>query len=240
MRNMRGFELGFAAARGDVPVATQIAEDASPDAMAAFPEFPVETRYTIENGFRRCQDYQNRSYADGYIAKVRELTALDRSLEGATRGWKLTIEGARYLALRMTYEDVIRVADLKTRRDRFASVRNDAKAKADEPVLITEYLKPGPEEILRAAAAAAWQHLSQLAAPAGPRTSIQYRPLRQIPYHQRLPDDACAGPDAVPAAEILALCGRIRADVAMVRRGQIRGPHRLSIRSGGWPNAPIS
>jgi len=37
---------------------------------------------------------------------VRELTALDRSLEGATRGWKLTIEGARHLALRMTYEDV--------------------------------------------------------------------------------------------------------------------------------------
>lgn len=145
--NMRGFELGFAAARGDMPVATQIAENASSDAMAVFPEFPVETRYTIENGFRRCQDYQSRSYAEGYIAKVRELTALDRSLEGATRGWKLTIEGARYLALRMTYEDVIRVADLKTRRDRFASVRNDAKAKADEPILITEYLKPGPEEI---------------------------------------------------------------------------------------------
>jgi indolepyruvate ferredoxin oxidoreductase beta subunit len=145
--NMRGFELGFAAARGDMPVAAQIAENASPDAMAAFPEFPVETRYTIENGFRRCQDYQSRSYAEGYLAKVRELAALDRSLEGATRGWKLTIEGARYLALRMTYEDVIRVADLKTRRDRFASVRNDAKAKADEPILITEYLKPGPEEI---------------------------------------------------------------------------------------------
>jgi len=130
-----------------MPVATQIAENVSSDAMAAFPEFPVETRYTIENGFRRCQDYQSRSYAEGYIAKVRELTALDRSLEGATRGWKLTIEGARHLALRMTYEDVIRVADLKTRRDRFASVRNDAKAKADEPILITEYLKPGPEEI---------------------------------------------------------------------------------------------
>src|SRR5467141_3917858 len=111
-----------------------------------WPEFPVETRYTIENGFRRCQDYQNRSYAEGYIAKLRELTALDRSIEGATRGWKLTIEGARYLALRMTYEDVIRVADLKTRRDRFASVRNDAKAKADEPILITEYLNQGPEE----------------------------------------------------------------------------------------------
>jgi len=45
--------------------------------------------------------------------------------------------------------------------------------------LITEISEARPgKKNLRAAAAAAWQHLSQLAAPAGPRTSIQYRPLR--------------------------------------------------------------
>jgi len=46
----------------------------------------------------------------------------------------LTIEGARYLALRMTYEDVIRCADLKTRRDRFASGAQRRQGQADEPV----------------------------------------------------------------------------------------------------------
>ena len=145
--SMRGFELGFSAARGDVPAAANPAPTSPNSNEVVFPEFPVETQYTIENGFRRCVDYQNRAYADNYIANVRELATLDRALGGATRGWKLTIEGARYLALRMTYEDVIRVADLKTRRERFDTVRSETKAKSSEPIQITEYLKPGPEEI---------------------------------------------------------------------------------------------
>lgn len=145
--SMRGFELGFSAARGDVPAAPMPEPTPANHDKITFPEFPVETQFTIENGFRRCADYQNRAYADKYVAQVRELSALDRALGGATRGWKLTIEGARYLALRMTYEDVIRVADLKTRRQRFDTVRSETKAKASEPIQITEYLKPGPEEI---------------------------------------------------------------------------------------------
>lgn len=145
--SMRGFELGFSAARGDVPAASTEKRVTANSDKITFPEFPVETQFTIENGFRRCADYQSRAYADKYIAQVRELSALDRALGGATRGWKLTIEGARYLALRMTYEDVIRVADLKTRRQRFDTVRSETKAKSSEPIQITDYLKPGPEEI---------------------------------------------------------------------------------------------
>ncbi len=146
--SMRGFELGYLAARGDAPAASAVAGLPSPATAAAkFSEFPVEAQFTIESGFQRCLDYQDRSYTDSYIGKVRELVGIDRSLGGADKGWKLTIEGARYLALRMTYEDVIRVADLKTRRDRFATVRNETRAKSSEPIYITEYLKPGPEEI---------------------------------------------------------------------------------------------
>jgi indolepyruvate ferredoxin oxidoreductase beta subunit len=145
--SMRGFELGFSAACGDVPEVSTQAKEPTQNTQLLFPEFPVETQFIIENGFRRCLDYQNRAYADDYLAKIRDLTALDRSLGGASNGWKLTIEGARFLALRMTYEDVIRVADLKTRRDRFATVRNETKAKSGEPIRITEFLKPGPEEV---------------------------------------------------------------------------------------------
>jgi indolepyruvate ferredoxin oxidoreductase beta subunit len=46
----------------------------------------------------------------------------------------------------MSYEDIIRVADLKTRRSRFARVRRDARAKPHEPVVVVDYLKPGVEE----------------------------------------------------------------------------------------------
>lgn len=144
--SMRGFELGYSAARGDVPSASALIKFNKPPS-ARFSEFPIEAKFIIESGFQRCLDYQDVSYADDYIGRVRELTRIDRSLGGADKGWKLTIESARYLALRMTYEDVIRVADLKTRRDRFATVRREARAEADEPVYITEYLKPGPEEV---------------------------------------------------------------------------------------------
>jgi indolepyruvate ferredoxin oxidoreductase beta subunit len=47
----------------------------------------------------------------------------------------------------MCYEDVIRVADLKSRRSRFERVRAEVQAKPGEPVHIVEYLKPGVEEV---------------------------------------------------------------------------------------------
>jgi indolepyruvate ferredoxin oxidoreductase beta subunit len=46
----------------------------------------------------------------------------------------------------MSYEDVIRVADLKSRKSRFDLVRKEVQAKPQEPVHIIEYLKPGVEE----------------------------------------------------------------------------------------------
>ncbi len=62
-------------------------------------------------------------------------------------GGAALVEAARHLALWMSYEDVIRVADLKTRRERFDRVRSDAQAGADDILEIREHLKPGLEEI---------------------------------------------------------------------------------------------
>jgi indolepyruvate ferredoxin oxidoreductase beta subunit len=46
----------------------------------------------------------------------------------------------------MAYEDIVRVADLKTRASRFARVRKEVGAKDGEPVVVIDYLKPGIEE----------------------------------------------------------------------------------------------
>ena len=46
----------------------------------------------------------------------------------------------------MSYEDIIRVADLKTRASRFTRVRREVDAKEGEPVIVIDYLKPGVEE----------------------------------------------------------------------------------------------
>jgi indolepyruvate ferredoxin oxidoreductase beta subunit len=47
----------------------------------------------------------------------------------------------------MAYEDVIRVAQLKIRPERLARVRAEAGAGEGEPVRISEFLKPGVEEV---------------------------------------------------------------------------------------------
>jgi indolepyruvate ferredoxin oxidoreductase beta subunit len=56
-------------------------------------------------------------------------------------------ELARHLAVRMSVEDVIRVAQLKLREARLARVVREAQARPGDIVDITEFMKPGPEEI---------------------------------------------------------------------------------------------
>jgi indolepyruvate ferredoxin oxidoreductase beta subunit len=52
---------------------------------------------------------------------------------------------ARYLALWMTYEDAVRVADLKTRASRFERIRASQPANAE--IVVTDFLKPDLDEI---------------------------------------------------------------------------------------------
>ena len=47
----------------------------------------------------------------------------------------------------MTYEDVARVAQLKTKPERFAKIRAEAEMKPDQILTVTEYLKPRADEI---------------------------------------------------------------------------------------------
>jgi indolepyruvate ferredoxin oxidoreductase beta subunit len=100
----------------------------------------------IEEGVARVAGFQDRDYAALYLDRLEPIAKRDREQAG-TGGWKLTSETARFLALWMSYEDVIRVADLKSRRSRFERVRAEVQAKPGEPVKIIEYLKPGVEEV---------------------------------------------------------------------------------------------
>ncbi|MEH2512505.1 indolepyruvate ferredoxin oxidoreductase beta subunit [Nitrobacteraceae bacterium AZCC 1564] len=145
--SLKGYRYGFEAARGTLPASPAPAASAATASQLVDAEFPVETRHVVGTGYRRCLDYQDKAYADLYLRRVRDVLSTDREVRGADQGWKLTLEAARLLALRMTYEDVIRVADLKTRADRFAIVRRETRVKAGEGLRIVEYLKPGPEEI---------------------------------------------------------------------------------------------
>jgi indolepyruvate ferredoxin oxidoreductase, beta subunit len=152
--SLRGFALGYAAAEGKSAAAAVAATTRSADTAAQSDPlverlrqtFPAEAHEMIEQGMARVADFQGRDYAALYLDRLAPIAKLDRE-QGAAGKWKLTSETARFLALWMSYEDVIRVADLKSRRSRFERVRADVQARPGEPVHIIEYLKPGVEEM---------------------------------------------------------------------------------------------
>jgi indolepyruvate ferredoxin oxidoreductase beta subunit len=124
--SLRGFAAGYEVASG--------ARQAPAPAPRAL---PPETREILELGAARLRDYQGEAYARLFLERVESLGEADPKLVGET---------ARQLALWMSFEDIIRVADLKTRASRFERVRREVGAREGEPVVVIDYLKPGVEE----------------------------------------------------------------------------------------------
>jgi indolepyruvate ferredoxin oxidoreductase, beta subunit len=106
-------------------------------------ELPESAQPLAIEGVKRLMDYQDAAYADLYLDRLAALRALDEGLEN----WRLTREAARHLALRMSYEDTIRVADLKVRGTRFERVRDEVRLRSDQLLAVTEYMHPRLEEI---------------------------------------------------------------------------------------------
>ncbi|HYM42489.1 MAG TPA: indolepyruvate oxidoreductase subunit beta family protein [Steroidobacteraceae bacterium] len=100
---------------------------------------------TLE-GVRRTLDYQDSAYAGLYLERLERIALLETSRTASGTG-ALTQAVARSLALWMTFEDTIRVADLKTRLERFARVRTEIGAAPGQLFGITEFLRPGVAEI---------------------------------------------------------------------------------------------
>jgi indolepyruvate ferredoxin oxidoreductase beta subunit len=125
--SLRGFAAGFDIAAG---------ERAAP-APPASPRRAADLEEILKIGKERLHDYQGARYAALYEERMKPFLAVDA---------RLAAEVARQLALWMAYEDIIRVADLKTRASRFERVRREVGARDGEPVVVIDYLKPGIEE----------------------------------------------------------------------------------------------
>ena len=110
-------------------------------------EFPEEAHPLLFAGARKLTDFQDPAYGDEYLSRVASLLELDRRYGGAGKGFAFTVQAAKYVAISMAYDDVIRVADLKVRSSRFDRVRKEVGAKADQIVYMTEYMHPRMEEI---------------------------------------------------------------------------------------------
>ncbi len=103
--------------------------------------FPANAVPIILHGLLRLADYQDVAYAEAYVQRLDAL----RATRGCTD--RLIDTVARHLALWMSYEDTIRVADLKTRATRFDRVRGEVRLAKDQLLDIHEYLHPRVQEI---------------------------------------------------------------------------------------------
>ena len=109
--NLAGFTLGFDNASRvpsvEIVAAVKPQPPAGPD--IGLDDVPPAAREIIAHGVERLIDYQNQSYAELYLDRIYPIVKIEH--DAGAKDFALTQETARYLALWMSYEDVIRVAD---------------------------------------------------------------------------------------------------------------------------------
>ncbi len=143
--SLAGFDAGFLKEKWHIALiesaqsATKLIVDDSCDVQGI--TLPQAVAQVAQHGYARLLDHQDAAYAMQYLQAVQNFTLLDAAPYAAAQ------DAARTLALWMAYEDVIRVADLKSRRARFEQIRRDYGAKPHEPLIVRDFLKPGIAEI---------------------------------------------------------------------------------------------
>jgi indolepyruvate ferredoxin oxidoreductase, beta subunit len=148
--NLRGFGAGLAAVGRRAPARPAVEEpqpapSAAEDALtAAAAELPAAARDIVFEGIRRLIQYQDAGYARLYLRRLGQIR--DADVRTGADG-KLLRETARHLAVRMSFEDVIRVAQAKLDPARLARIAKELEVRPGEPFAVVEFLKPGLQEL---------------------------------------------------------------------------------------------
>lgn len=151
--SLRAFDAGFAAAQARVQSLVQPAPKPQPLApqgpdrlIAGFAALEARARSLPEPaqdmalaGLRKVVGFQDLAYGAEYLDRLAQVQAVDP--DGT-----LTREAGKYIANAMAYDDVIRVADEKTRAARFARIRTEMGAA--DVMQLTDYTHPRGEEIV--------------------------------------------------------------------------------------------
>ncbi|OHV89871.1 indolepyruvate oxidoreductase subunit beta family protein [Mesorhizobium sp. ORS 3428] len=112
------------------------------DLAARIASLPEPVRDMAERGLRKVVDFQDIAYGGEYLDRLAKAVGLDDT----ERGYGLSIAAAKHLANAMCYDDMIRVADLKTRSARDQRVRREVGVREGSVLQVTEYFHPRIEE----------------------------------------------------------------------------------------------
>ncbi|GLS38959.1 indolepyruvate oxidoreductase [Mesorhizobium tianshanense] len=157
------------------------------DLAARVDALPLPARDMAFRGLKKVVDYQDIAYGGEYLDRLDRAVALDNADGyGAEHAYALSIAAAKHLANAMCYDDMIRVADLKTRSTRDLRVRREVGVKDGSILQVTEYFHPRIEEFCGTL-------------PAGLGSYIEARPKlaafldRRINRGRRIRTDSFAG-----------------------------------------------
>lgn len=151
--NLRGFHAGLTAAQTETVTIRRAAEgkrrekprnDLATLEREIRETMPQSAQEMLIEGVRRLARFQDDNYARLFLERVAPVRDLEAQLHG---DGKLLRETARHLAVRMSFEDLIRVAQAKIDPARMQRIEQELSAKPGEPYTVTEFLKPGIEEM---------------------------------------------------------------------------------------------
>jgi len=165
LASQRGFALGFEAVmrqREQTRLVAELlsndehtmtlprwdgAEKASKMLEKALATFPAPLRERIALGLARTTEYQDTAYGQLYLQRLQAVPASGQQADPAgAGGYATTHEVARWLALWMAFDDIVRVADLKSRASRWARVQGEVKAAEGDLLKLYDHFKPGVPE----------------------------------------------------------------------------------------------
>jgi len=156
----RGFVLAYdrvAALRAQGEYVQSVIGEGKPTAAAVTPapalpaevagQFAPAVHPMLALGHARVREYQDEAYAALYLQRLARVRDAERASDPqAAHGWATTREAARWLALWMAFDDIVRVAELKLRRERWARLRREAGAGERDLLKVYDHLKPGVPE----------------------------------------------------------------------------------------------
>ena len=154
--SLRGFARGFELVQGQQSQAALVKDllaagepaPATPALPAALAQaFPPALHDLLAMGHARLVEYQGAAYAQRYADRLQQVLQAERGSDPAgAHAWAVTREMARWLALWMAFDDIIRVADLKSRASRWQRVQGEVKAGEHDLLKIYDHFKPGAPE----------------------------------------------------------------------------------------------
>ena len=148
--SLRGFAAAFAQVQQAQALQAMLADDETPVHTvddARLHNLPASVREMASLGYARLCDYQNPAYASLYLQRLQRVVALETAADPEKRhGHAASRDTARWLALWMAFDDIVRVADLKSRASRWQRVAREVKAQPEDVLQVYDHFKPGVPE----------------------------------------------------------------------------------------------